>query len=186
MTTGAGAGHRDGMDLRTLRTITSLAAAGIVLIAGCAPAPTPAAVTPVASTAALTPVPTAPGPTPVSTPAASTGSIEPSRSQSAIVLRQAPANLGCDSIGLDYTHVTFDIDPAAEEQVSAVTDTNVRLLTYWSPEFRPGPGGELAVRDPAGQAVATDGEVLAVGNKLHGYFVCMAPSALYVLANEPS
>jgi hypothetical protein len=40
------------------------------------------------------------------------------------------------------------------------------------------------------QVVATDGEVLAVAQgaqtRLHGYFVCLAPEALYVLLADPT
>jgi hypothetical protein len=115
-----------------------------------------------------------------------TAATDPSR----IALRTAPANLGCDSIGVDYRKVTFHIDPSAAEQVSATTDTGRSLLTYWSTGFRPGTAAERVVRDPAGQVVVTDGQVLPIPQadwpRLHGYFVCPAPDALYVLVVEPS
>jgi hypothetical protein len=107
-----------------------------------------------------------------------------------IVLREAPANMGCDAIGIDYTSMTFHIDPTATEQVSTVTDTGVTLATYWAAGFQPGADTERVVRDPAGQVVVTDGEVLQVPAaaypRLHGYFVCLAPDKLYVLLTEPS
>ena len=105
---------------------------------------------------------------------------------SGIVLRPAPDNLGCDSIGLDYTSVTFRIDPAAAEAVSAVTDKGVSMMTYWAVGFVPGTATERVVRDPQGQVVVADGDVLPVGQRLKGYFVCFAPTKLYVLLTDPS
>ena len=107
-------------------------------------------------------------------------------SPSGIVLRRAPADLACDSIGIDYTSLQFRIDPEAAEQVAAVTDTGVELKTYWADGFQPGTAAERVVRDPAGQVVATDGEVLGVPNTgLHGYFVCLGQGALWVLRTDP-
>ncbi len=109
---------------------------------------------------------------------------------SAIQIQQAPANLGCDAMGVDYRRVTFRIDPAAAEQVAAVTDTGRILRTFWSAGFRGGPAAERVVVDPAGAVVAVDGEVLAIPRdawpRLHGYFVCPSPDALYVLTPDPS
>ena len=108
----------------------------------------------------------------------------------AIVLHEAPANLGCDTIGIDYTSVTFRIDPAAAEQVAAVTDTGVTLTTYWSAGFQPGSDAERVIRDPAGKVVVSHGEVLLVPPaaypRLAGYFVCLGPDKLYVLLADPS
>lgn len=77
-------------------------------------------------------------------------------------------------------------DPAATEQVSAITDTGVSLVTYWAAGFRAGTDAERVVRDPAGQVVVAEGEVLEVGQRLHGYFVCLSTNALYVLIADPS
>ena len=107
-----------------------------------------------------------------------------------IQLNQAPGDLGCDSIGVDYREVTFHIDPSATEQVSALTDTGATLRTFWSAGFQGGSATDKVVLDPAGAVVATDGEVLAMPEgalpRLHGYFVCPSPSALYILAQDPS
>ena len=119
---------------------------------------------------------------------------EPSASSlasgTAIVLHEVPANLGCDTIGIDYTSMTFRIDPAAAEQVAAVTDTGVTLATYWSAGFTAGADAERVVRDPAGEVVVTDGDVLRVPPaaypRLGGYFVCLGPDKLYVLLADPS
>lgn len=66
---------------------------------------------------------------------------------SAIQLRQAPDNLGCDTIGVDYREVTFQIDPAAADPVTAVADTGTALRTFWSVGFQ-GSATEKAVLDP--------------------------------------
>lgn len=109
---------------------------------------------------------------------------------STIVLHEAPANLGCDTIGIDYKSMTFHIDPAATEQVSAETDTGVTLVTYWSAGFQAGADSERVVRDPAGKVVVTDGDVVEVPPaaypRLAGYFVCLGPDKLYVLLADPS
>jgi hypothetical protein len=111
-------------------------------------------------------------------------------SGSTIDLHEAPANLGCDTIGVDYKSMTFHIDPAASEQVAATTDTGVTLVTYWSVGFVPGTDSERVIRDPAGKVVVTDGEVLQVPPaaypRLAGYFVCLGTDKIYVLLNDPS
>jgi hypothetical protein len=125
------------------------------------------------------PSPTADVPSGTSAPSATT-----------VVLHEAPANLGCDAIGIDYTSMTFHIDPAAAEQVSAETDTGVTLVTYWAAGFQPGSDTERVVRDPAGETVVTDGDVLRVPPaaypRLGGYFVCLAPDKLYIMLADPS
>ena len=103
-------------------------------------------------------------------------------SSAAIVLHVTPADLGCDSIGIDYKTKTFHIDPAAAEPGSAMTDTGVSLVTHWPPGFT----ASDAVRDAAGNVVATEGEVLQGGQPLHGYYVCLAPTKLYVMLARPS
>jgi hypothetical protein len=111
----------------------------------------------------------------------------PAASGAAIQLNQAPADLGCDTIGVDYREVTFRIDPAETDQVTAVADTDAVLRTFWSAGFS---GGENVVLDPGGAVVATDGETLAIPAgafpRLHGYFVCPSPDALYILAADPA
>ena len=93
-------------------------------------------------------------PTAPSSPAVASGA--------AIQLNQAPADLGCDTIGVDYREVTFRIDPAEAEQVAALAETGQVLRTFWSTGFRGGSAAEKVVVDPAGAVVATDGETLAI------------------------
>jgi hypothetical protein len=88
--------------------------------------------------------------------------------------------------------MTFKIDPNATEQVVAVANTGTQLLTYWSSGFRAGTdsAGKLAILDPAGKVVVSDGQVLdkpaAAYPRLAGYFVCLGPTAIYVLITDPS
>jgi hypothetical protein len=122
---------------------------------------------------------------PASTPPASA----PAASGAAIQLEQAPANLGCDTIGVDYREVTFKIDPAATEQVTALANTGLVLHTFWAAGFRGGTADDKVVFDPTGAVVVTDGDRLAIPQgafpRLQGYFVCPSPDALYVLAEDP-
>jgi hypothetical protein len=149
-----------------MRRTISLAAVAILLVAGCTGA---------------TPTPSLAG-----VPGATTDASGPA----AIVLNRAPADLGCDSIGWPddvelFRSLTFRIDPAAAEQVSAVSDTGVELQTFWVPGFEPGSVTERVVRDHDGQVVARDGEVLDVpptaAPELHGYPVCLTPTTLHVM-----
>jgi hypothetical protein len=163
-----------------MRAVAAMALAGFLELAACAP---------VASTAPTTAPSVAPS-VPVST--APTG---PAASQSAVVLHQAPA-VGyppCDSIGVDNPahSVTFQIDPEAAEQVTALTDTGVTFTTYWSAGFQPGTATERVIRDPAGNVVVTDGDVLplpeAADPRLHDYLVllCNGSNWLFVFLTDP-
>ncbi|MEK6720256.1 MAG: hypothetical protein AABZ33_06235 [Chloroflexota bacterium] len=107
----------------------------------------------------------------------------------AIRLWPAPADLGCDAIPAPYRSFTIRIDPTAVDQVWAITDGGVRLWTSWAPGFRGGSAGDPVIRDPAGEVVARDGELVALPDgdwpRLHGYFVCPSPDAIYVLRATP-
>ena len=113
--------------------------------------------------------------------ATSTPSPTATSTSAAIVLHETPENLGCDSIGIDYRTMTFHIDPAAAEPVSATTDTGVTLVTYWPAGFT----ADDAVRDAAGNVVVTEGKVLEAGQPLDGFYVCLAPTNLYVMLTKP-
>jgi hypothetical protein len=143
-----------------------------------------------ASPATMAPaVPTTPGePTPVPiVPGANQGAA-PAGSP-AFALRESPRDLACDAIGVEYRSVTFRIDPAASEPVTAVTDLGTTLLTHWEQGFQAGAMGELLIRDPNGQIVVKDGDVLVVPGaawpRLSGYFVCLAPNKLFVQLQAP-
>jgi len=123
-----------------------------------------------------------------STPAPSTAATletEPAR----LVLHRAPADLGCDALGIPFHRVTFRIDPSATEQVVGVTDTGATLLTYWADGFVGGIGDHPEIFDASGAIVASDGTVLVIPlgawPRLHGYFVCPGLDALYVLLEDP-
>jgi hypothetical protein len=107
----------------------------------------------------------------------------------AIILNRAPADLGCDSIGWPddvepFQSLTFHIDPAALDTVTAVTDTGIQLLVSWVPGFEPGPAADRVVLGPDGSVVARDGDVLPLvppGARLHGYPICLTPTELSVM-----
>jgi hypothetical protein len=117
----------------------------------------------------------------------------PAGSGLAIVLHEAPSigEFACDAIGAEpaFHSLTFRIDPAAAEQVTAVTDTGATFTTYWSVGFQPGTA-ERVIRDPAGRVVVTDGTVIPVpaadNPQLNGYpvAVCNGSNRLYVF-DEP-
>ena len=136
-----------------------------VLVVACAP------------TAPATPFGTAPPP---SAPAATGAEIQ---------LQPAAANLVCDTIGVDYREVTFQIDPGSTTQVTALADAGRVLQTFWAAGFRGGTSDNKVVFDPTGAVVVTDGDKLAIPEgafpRLKGYFVCPAPEALYILAADP-
>lgn len=163
-----------------MRAIAAMALVAALGLATCAPATTTAPST-APSLAPSEPTPVAP-----------TG---PAGSLSAIVLREAPSigEFGCDAIGAEPTFhsLTFRIDPAAAEQVTAVTDTGVTFTTYWSTGFQPGTTTERVIRDPAGRVVVTDGKVIPVPEadspRLNGGYpvsVCNGSHKLYVF-DEP-
>ena len=114
----------------------------------------------------------------------------PAASGAQIVLQTAPGDMGCDTIGVDYREVTFKIDPAAAEQVTALASTGTVLHTFWAAGFRGGSAADKTVLDPTGAVVVTDGERLAIPQgafpSLKGFFVCPSPDALYIFAAEPS
>ena len=127
---------------------------------------------------------------PVSAPPASAPPASaPVASGAAIQLQPAPANLGCDTIGVDYREVIFKIDPAAAEPVVAIANTGLDLHTFWAAGFRGGTADNKVVFDPTGAVVVTDGDRLAIPQgafpRLNGYFVCPSPDALYILAADP-
>ena len=100
-------------------------------------------------------------------------------------LRAGTATGGCDAIGVEYQSLTWQIDPAAEEQVTALTNTGVTLRTSWAPGFTAGIGDERVIRDPAGVIVVRDGDQLRVGDRLAGYYICLGPEALWVFTQDP-
>jgi hypothetical protein len=113
----------------------------------------------------------------------------PASTVAAFQLNLAPGDLGCDTIGVDYREVTFKIDPAASEPVTAITNTGIALRTFWSLGFVGGWADNKVVFDPAGAVVVADGDKLAIPAaafpRLKGYFVCPSPDALYILVADP-
>jgi hypothetical protein len=164
-----------------MRLLRILSIAFGVMLAGCTTNAPPAAPLATVSPAG----PTTPGqPTPVPmVPGASQGTV-PAGSP-AFALRESPPDLGCDAIGIEYTTITFRIDPTASEPVTAITDTGVSLQTHWAAGFRAGTADERVIRDPNGQVVAKDGDVVPASGQLGGYFMCLGPESLFVLLQAP-
>ena len=129
-----------------------------------------------------------------STPSAAPSEAPPSGAPSdappsgaGVTLQPAPADLGCDTVAPQYSSVTFHIDASAAADVTARTNAGATLKTFWSVGFV---GGTTDVKDPSGQVVVKDGEVLEMPQgafpRLKGYFVCPSADAVYVLLQDPS
>jgi hypothetical protein len=123
-----------------------------------------------------------PGMSPTPDPSAAPGE--------AFQLNLAPANLGCDAMGVPYRSATIRFAPAGPQQVSAVTDPGAILKTVWSEGFVGGPHDDPSILDPEGRVVARDGEVVIIPvgawPRLNGYFVCPSPDALFILLTDPA
>lgn len=121
----------------------------------------------------------APSPTPGSTPTAAPGEL---------VLERAPDDTACDTIGVDYTSVTFHIDPSANPQIWADADTGTTLTVRWDSSFEAGTG--TTVVDDSGAVVLENGDTLEMPEgaypELEGHFVCTGPTGLIILDQAPS
>ncbi len=119
--------------------------------------------------ACASPTPSLPAPTPTAT----------------LRLSFAPADAGCPLAGLP-AQITFRIDPAALDQVVAIRPDGRALHIFWSQGFQGGTLEDPVVRDPNGQVVARDGEVVIdPGRGIHGHAVCSGSDSLYVLLEGP-
>jgi hypothetical protein len=114
--------------------------------------------------------------------------ISPAGPPGAFVLDRTPP-IGCDAIGVDYRSATIRIDPASEPDVWAQTDGGKKLAVKWTNGFSASNFSPLAIFGPKGEEVAHDGTKIdvpaAAYPRLAGYFVCLAPDALYVLETDP-
>ena len=164
-----------------MRILPILSLTVAVALSGCTIDPSRSA----APSSMASPAPGTPGgPTPVPAVPGASQDVAPAGSP-AFELRESPPDLGCDSIPVEYTTVTFRIDPAAVEPVTAITDTGLSLETAWAAGFRAGTAAERVVRDPNGQVVVKDGDVVPVSGRLGGYFMCLTPRKLFVLLQAP-
>jgi hypothetical protein len=151
------------------RTLISVLALGALAL-GCSPAAAPST-----------------SPAGASAPPASLAPSQPS-SASGIVLQRS-GQVGCDTIGVDYTSATIKIDAASDPDVWAETDTGKKLAVYWTDGFTATDGPPPVINGPKGEEVARDGTVIVVPAgaypRLVGYFVCLAPEALYIQETDP-
>ncbi len=118
-------------------------------------------------------------------------SASPSPTVASIQLRLMPADEPCYLVAVRQP-LTFRIDPAADEDVVAVAADGTRYHVWWSEGFRGGTATDPVVRDPTGQVVARDSEVLEVPDQnqgwhtLHGYRVCATGDSIYVFLAGPA
>ena len=153
----------------SIRTMLSVLALG-ALVLGCSPA-------------------AAPSVSPAGAPSqpASVAPAQPS-SASAIVLQRS-GQVGCDTIGVDYKSATIKIDAASDPDVWAETDTGKKLVVNWTGGFTATGGPPPVINGLKGEEVARDGTVIVVPAgaypRLVGYFVCLAPDALYIQETDP-
>jgi hypothetical protein len=160
---------------RTLITVLALGA----LVLGCSPATGQSASPTGAPSEAPSAAPSQPA------------SAAPSPIASSGIVLERTGPIGCDSIGVDYHSVTINIDPASDPAVWAGTDTAQpgKIAVKWTDGFTATDEPEIVVRGPKGEEVARDGTVINVpagaNPRLAGYFVCLAPNAVYVLETDP-
>jgi hypothetical protein len=123
-------------------------------------------------------------PAPTASPAGS-----PTAAPGELVLDRVPDATACDAIGVDYTSVTFHIDPTASPQIWAVADTGPSLVVRWTSAFEAGTGAEPNVVDGSGAVVLEDGDTLDLPDggwpDLAGHMVCPGPTSLTVLDEAP-
>ena len=115
----------------------------------------------------------------------------PTAAPGALVLDRAPDSTACDAIGVDYTSMTFHVDPTASPQIWAVADTGTNLTVRWDSAFEAGTGAEPSVVDGSGAVVLEDGDTLAMPADgsypdLGGHFVCTGPTGLIILDQAPA
>ncbi|MCI0582973.1 MAG: hypothetical protein L0227_08780 [Chloroflexi bacterium] len=122
-------------------------------------------------------------PAPTASPAGS-----PTAAPGELVLDRAPDITACDTIGVDYTSLTFRIDPTASPQIWADADTGPDLTVRWDSTFNAGTGATVV--DKSGAVVLEDGDTLEVPGgafpELKGHFVCTGPTGLIILDQAPS
>jgi hypothetical protein len=161
------------------RTLISVLALG-ALVLGCSPAAAPSVSPGGAASQAASAAPSQ----------AASVAPSPISSASGIVLERT-GPIGCDSIGVNYKSATINIDPASDPAVWAGTDTAVpgKIAVKWTDGFTATDGQEIVIRGPKGEEVARDGTVINVPDgaypRLAGYFVCLAPEAIFVLETDP-
>ena len=101
-----------------------------------------------------------------------------------IQLRFMAADMGCMMAAAPLP-LMFRIDPAADEQVIAVAHDGTRYHTWWSEGFLGGTAADPVVRDPAGQVVVRDGDLLE-DYTLHGNRVCVGSGSIWVFPAGPA
>lgn len=118
-------------------------------------------------------------------PGASTSSA-PETPPPTIHLQVAADPTYCPLAALPPGPLTFNVDPAAAgvDQVKVLDASGEPHSVFWAEGFTGGALDNPVIKDPDGEIVARDGEVLESeigGTRLHGYPVCAGSNAIYVL-----
>jgi hypothetical protein len=130
-----------------------------------------------------------PGCSPAAAPSPSPSAVPSPLASAAGIVLQRTRSIGCDTIGVDYKTATIKIDAASDPDVWAETDTGKKIEVNWTEGFSARDGSPPVIRGPKGEEVARDGTRIDVPDgaypRLVGYFVCLAPDALFVLETDP-
>ena len=128
------------------------------------------------------------GCSPAASPSLSAAAPSAVASAAGIVLDRTEP-IGCDTIGIDYKSATIKIDAASDPDVWAETETGKKLAVKWTAGFTA--GGRGGACDPWTEGrrgrPRRDEDRRPGGRQLSrlvGYFVCLAPDALYILEDR--
>jgi hypothetical protein len=83
---------------------------------------------------------------------------------------------------------TIRLDATGREYAWVITGDGQRLDLWWQKGFVGGPPDDPTVRDPGGNVVARDGEIVVPGqanDALHGHALCAPEGSLYVMLDGP-
>ena len=168
--------------ITSARNVVAVLIVGALML-GCGPAASP-------SLSAAPPVSAAPSAGASAAPSAGASAAPSAGASAAGIVLQRTGPIGCDAIGIDYKSATLKIDAASDPDVWAETEAGKKLAVSWTDGFTATDGDAPVITGPKGEEVARDGtkiDVPADGSypRLVGYFVCLAPDALYVLETDP-
>jgi hypothetical protein len=101
-----------------------------------------------------------------------------------VVLQRVPPGLACDSIPVEYQSVRFVIDPGADDDVIALTNTGLELATFWADAFTGGNAAEPVIYGPDGRVAIANGDELQIPGDAYasiaGFMVCPSAERLFV------
>ena len=95
----------------------------------------------------------------------------------------------CPLMHIPYPRLTMRINPAVSEQIEAIADDGVTFDVWWPEGFHAGASGGTVILDQEDRIAASDRDVIEVPARgqgwpqLHGYRVCAASGAIYVVTD---